>query len=95
MNVRQEQDEKKARFYIEDEGERIGVMEYTYTGENEFTIHHTIVNDGHEGKGFGKMLVEAAVNFAREHNMKIVPRCPYARAVLTRKPEYADVLYST
>lgn len=94
MNVQQEQDEKKARFYIEDGTNRIAVMEYTYTGEGEFTIHHTIVDEAYEGKGLGKMLVAAAVNFAREHNMKIIPRCPYARAVLTRKPEYADVLYS-
>jgi predicted GNAT family acetyltransferase len=88
-----EGNDKKARFYIEENGERIAVMEYVYAGEDKFIIEHTEVSEKHEGKGLGKLLVEAAVNFAREHRMKIIPLCPYANAVFKRKPEYADVLF--
>mgnify|MGYP001249563408 CR=1 FL=1 len=88
-----EGNDKKARFYIEENGERIAVMEYVYAGEDKFIIEHTEVSEKHEGKGLGKLLVEAAVNFAREHRMKIIPLCPYANAVFKRKVEYADVLF--
>lgn len=91
--VFREGNDKKARFYIEENGERIAVMEYVYAGEDKFIIEHTEVNEQYEGKGLGKMLVEAAVKYAREQLMKIIPLCPYANAVFKRKVEYEDVLY--
>ncbi len=91
--VLREGNDKKARFYIEENGERIAVMEYVYAGDDKFIIEHTEVNEKHEGEGLGKLLVAAAVNFAREHRMKIIPLCPYANAVFKRKAEYADVLF--
>lgn len=93
MQVQQEGDDKKARFYIEDKGERIAVMEYVYAGADKFIIEHTEVYETHEGKGLGKILVEAAVLYARDNNMRIIPLCPYAQAVFKRKPEYEDVWF--
>jgi predicted GNAT family acetyltransferase len=93
MQVLHEGDDKKARFYIEENGVRVAVMEYVYAGTDKFIIEHTEVNESHEGKGLGKLLVEAAVQFAREHQMKIIPLCPYANAVFKRKSEYGDVLF--
>lgn len=94
MQVQYEGNDKKARFYIEEGGQRVAVMEYVYAGTDKFIIEHTEVNETHEGKGLGKLLVQAAVEYAREHNMKIIPLCPYANAVFKRTPGYADVLFS-
>ncbi len=93
MQVQQEGDDKKARFYIEENGGRIAVMEYVYAGPDKFIIEHTEVHETHEGKGLGKILVEAAVLYARDNNMRIIPLCPYAQAVFKRKPEYEDVWF--
>ncbi|HEY9178874.1 MAG TPA: GNAT family N-acetyltransferase [Flavipsychrobacter sp.] len=92
--VLREGDDKKARFYIENNGIRIAVLEYVYAGNDKFIIEHTEVDEQYEGKGFGKQLVEAAVNFARENDLSVIPLCPYANALFKRKPEeYGDVLF--
>jgi uncharacterized protein len=51
------------------------------------------VSDKIAGKGVGKQLVDAAVEFARANGHKIKPFCPYAKKVLERTKEYTDVLY--
>lgn len=95
MHVQQEGDDKKARFFIEENGVRIGNIEYVFAGTDKFIIEHTEVNEGHEGKGIGKILVEAAVDYARANNLKIIPLCPYANALFKKRAgEFADVLWS-
>lgn len=92
--VQQEGDDKKARFYIEEKGERIAIMEYVYAGKEKFIIEHTEVMPAHEGKGLGKQLLSAAVNFARDNNMKIIPLCPYTNAIFNKSPDvYLDVWF--
>ncbi len=93
MNVQHEGDDKKARFFLEENGVRIAVMEYVYAGADKFIIEHTEVDDTYEGKGLGKLLVAAAVEHARERNMKIIPLCPYANAIFKKTPEYTDVWF--
>lgn len=93
MNTLQEGDDKKARFYIEEDGVRIANMEYVYAGTDKFIIEHTEVNETHEGRGLGKLLVNAAVEYAREKDMKIIPLCPYAHATFEKTPDYKDVWF--
>lgn len=93
MVVQHEGDDKKARFYIESEEQRIATMEYVYAGTEKFIIEHTEVDIAYEGKGIGKLLVQAAVEFARERDMKIIPLCPYANAIFKKTPEYKDVWF--
>ncbi|MDB5280957.1 MAG: GCN5-related N-acetyltransferase [Bacteroidota bacterium] len=92
MEVKQHGDNKNGSFYIEENGQKVGVMTYHFPHENKMVIVHTEVNPSQEGKGLGKLLVKAAVDYARAHNIKIDPVCPYAKSVFNRKPEYADVL---
>lgn len=93
MEVKNELNEKKGVFYIEENGNRIATMTYTFAGPDKFIIDHTEVNPGNEGKGLGKLLVKAGVDFAREHHYKIMPLCPYAKAVFDKTTEYKDVLF--
>jgi hypothetical protein len=55
-------------------------------------IDHTEVNE-HKGEGVGKQLVDAAVAYARQHGIKIMPVCSFAQALLENNSDYADVLY--
>ena len=41
-------------------------MTFVFAGTDKIIVDHTEVNDAFEGKGFGKMMVEKAVEFARE-----------------------------
>ena len=77
-------------FYVERHGERVAELAYT-RGERFTTIDHTWIDDELRGSGCGRRLVAEIVQWARDENVKLRPVCPFARAVLERMPEYADV----
>ncbi|MCB0700480.1 MAG: N-acetyltransferase [Chitinophagales bacterium] len=92
--VQQDNDDKRGRFYIKQDDEFIARMEYVYAGPEKFIIEHTEVDPNHEGKGLAKQLLTAAVQFARENDMKIIPLCPYTNASFHKNPdEYKDVWF--
>jgi len=45
-----------------------------------------------EGRGIAAALTRAALDWAREESLRVVPVCPYVIAWLRRHPEYGDVL---
>jgi predicted GNAT family acetyltransferase len=45
------------------------------------------------GMGIGNQLVKQGVEYARTFGMKILPICPFARSILKKSTEYADVLH--
>lgn len=93
MEVKNSNDGKKGMFYIEDLGKKIATMTYTFAGDTKFIIDHTEVNPEYGGKGLGKQLVQAGVDFAREKGYKILPLCTYAKSVFDRTEGYKDVLF--
>jgi predicted GNAT family acetyltransferase len=93
MEIKQQDDGKKGLFYIEENGKQLATMTYMHSGDTRIIIDHTEVNPGNEGKGLGKLLVKAGVDFAREKSYKITPLCPYAKSVFDKTPEYKDVLF--
>jgi uncharacterized protein len=92
MNVERIEHGSKGAFIIKENNERLAEMTYSKAGEHLIIIDHTEVSDALRGKGAGKQLVTAAVSFAREHNLKILPLCPFAKSVFDRTPEFSDVL---
>ncbi len=94
MEIQRDDNGKKGRFSVWVDGEEAGQMTYTWAGDQRFIIDHTEVNPDHSGKGLGKQLVMAAVTFARENHLKILPLCPYAKRVFDRTAEIADVLWT-
>ena len=93
MEVKNQNDGKKGAFYLEDEGKRIGEMDYSFAGPGKMIIIHTEVKEAYGGKGLGLQLVTAGVAYAREQHLKILPLCPFAKKVFDRTPELADVLF--
>ncbi len=71
MNIQQQDNTKKGAFFSEANGERVAEMEYTWAGEDKFIIDHTDVSDTLRGQGVGRHLLDAAVRFAREKQIKI------------------------
>jgi len=82
----------KGRFFIGDAQAPDGLMTYVWAGPASFIIDHTEVGERLAGQSAGKQLVMAAVAFARERHVTILPLCPFARSVFNRVPEIADVL---
>lgn len=90
--IEQEDNGKKGRFVIYEDGQYAGEMTYTWAGEKRFIIDHTEVDEKFEGKGLAKKLVMEGVKFAREKDLKIIPLCPYAKSRFDRDPDIRDVL---
>ena len=82
----------KGYFYISVDGKQEGKMTFVFAGNDKIIIDHTEVNEGNNGKGFGKKMVAKAVEYAREKNIKIIPLCPFAKKVFDKTPEFRDVL---
>jgi predicted GNAT family acetyltransferase len=92
MLVQHKNDGSKGMFFVEADGNILAEMTYTKPSEQKMIIDHTEVSDELRGKNVGAQLVHTAVDFARTHNIKIIPLCPFASSVFKKKPEYADVL---
>lgn len=84
--------EKKGYFYLKINNSIEAKMTFVFADPRKIIIDHTEVNPEHNGKGFGKKMVEKAVLFAREKNLKILPLCPFTKKVLDKTPAYSDVL---
>ncbi len=83
---------KKGRFFVEVQGKILAEMTYVWIGEDRFIIDHTEVSDVLKGKGIGQKMVQAAVDLARERRIKILPLCPFAKAVFQKTKSFEDVL---
>jgi predicted GNAT family acetyltransferase len=71
---------------------RDAIMSYKNDGTDGIIVNHTRVAKHAEGKGLGRALYRAMVDFARSRNLKVTPTCSYVRAQFERSPADADVL---
>lgn len=92
MDIKHKLKDSKGLFYIEKNGIVGAEMTYSKAGDSLIIIDHTEVNELFKGIGLGLILVEAAVNFARENEIKIMPLCPFAKAMIQEHPELQDIL---
>ena len=89
--IEHEQTGHRGTFFVEEEGRRLATLSYTVAG-TKVILDHTEVDDSLRGTGTGRKLVAAAVDWAREENVQLMPLCPFARSVFDKSPEFADVL---
>lgn len=94
MEIKQINDIRRGCFEALEDGKEAGKMTYTWAGDSKFIIDHTEVNAEFNGKGVGKKMVMAAVDYARNNNLKIIPLCPFAKSVFDKTEEIRDVLFS-
>jgi len=80
-------------FYLERDGERLAEQIYRKTGDGKVVIIvHTEVAELLQGQGVARKLTLAAVAWARAAGLKIIPVCPFAKAIFDRDPTIHDVL---
>lgn len=82
----------KGMFYVGQDGAIVAELVYTLPAPGKMIIEHTEVDEALRGKNVGLQLVHTAVEYARAHEIKIIPLCPFAKSVFDRKPEFGDVL---
>jgi predicted GNAT family acetyltransferase len=57
-------------------------------GGNIVVLTHTEVPDAIARRGIGSRLVQAALDDARDRQLRVVPQCPFVGAFIQRHPEY-------
>ncbi|WP_185145535.1 GNAT family N-acetyltransferase [Chryseobacterium shandongense] len=92
IEVTHNNNEKNGNFEAFIDGNHAGLMTYTWAGEERFIIDHTEVEEAYNGKGVGKEMLLAAVDFARKNGKSIIPLCPFAKATFQKHEELQDVL---
>src|SRR5512144_1163285 len=86
LAIQQEDGEGGGAFFVDLGGERVAEMTYARPSPGRAVIEHTTVSDRLGGRGVGKRLVLAGVEWARRTGTKVTPRCSYARAVIQKDP---------
>lgn len=92
MNIQHKSGDTKGEFYIEQNGEIAGKITYSKLGNTQIIVDHTEVSDDFKGQNIGRKLVEHVVNYARNHQLKIIPLCPFAKSIIERDETLQDVV---
>ena len=82
--------EKQLQFEIHAEGE-IALLEYRFY-KNDIALMHTAVPGRLSGKGIASVLAQHGLEWAKEHQKKVMIYCPFVAAYLKRHPEYNDLV---
>ena len=78
------------RFEIERNGQ-VAYLEYSLAG-NILELTHTEVPKELRHMGLASSLAEAALHWAREHNLKVDIICSTVRQYVDKHPEYSDLV---
>lgn len=70
----------------------MGEITFSKSSPTMVIVDHTGVPDSLRGMGVGQALSERMVAHAREQGFKIVPLCPFFKAMAARHPDWADVV---
>ena len=92
VTVTREEGSGAREFVLHVDGERLGSLDFARPEAGVLRIDYVEVAPELRGTGLGRQLVEAAVDWARAENLKIVPICGYARAVIARDPAMRQLL---
>jgi len=60
--------------------------------EGRLQIFHTEVPGAYQGQGLAGKLASAALGWARESGLKVIPTCSYVAGFIAKRPEYSDLL---
>ena len=70
------------------------VLRYARQGPS-LDLLHTEVPDELEGHGYGAALAKAALDYAKDEGLAIIPSCPFVSAYIRRHPKYAALIATT
>ena len=83
-------DKQGSRFVLSVEGNEVYVL---YTEDKETVeLYSTYTPPQLRGKGLASVVVKAALEYAREKKLKVVPACWYVRKFIEENQEYQGLV---
>jgi len=70
---------------------RYAYLKYSMSG-NALHIDATFTPEEYRGRGLAEKLMEAAIAYAQQNALKIVPNCSYAKSYFEKHHEHRDLL---
>jgi len=93
MEIKHEQTPTKGAFTAWIDGKKAGEMTYSVAGDSMIIVDATHVDEAFKGQGIGgKLLHEGVIPFAKEKKVKVMPLCPFAKAMFDKDVDIRDVL---
>lgn len=82
-------DKDNNRFFITVDGAE-AFVEYSLSA-NVIELYHTYTPPQLRGRGLAEKVVRAALEYAKENKLKVIPSCSYVAVFLQRHPEYSEL----
>lgn len=79
-------DKINQRFVLEIEGQEVYTA-YTLE-ENAMELYTTYTPPNLRGKGLAEKVVRAAIEYAKDNKLSVIPSCSYVAVFLQRNPDY-------
>jgi len=79
------------RFEVRIDG-LLSKLDYIQDGKN-FVIAHVGVHPELRSQGLAAKITQAALEYARQNSLRVIPMCSYAAAYIRRNPQYADLTH--
>ena len=92
IEVEHEESDGRGAFFVAREGVHLADMTYSRAAADHVIIDHTEVHDALRGLGVARMLLDAAVAWARATGTRVSATCPYADAQFEKDASIRDVL---
>lgn len=83
-------DEVNSQFRVHLEGDYYAIAKFELRGE-VYAITSTKVPEELQGKGYGKVMMEAVLAEIERHNRKVEPICSYVVHYLERSTQWAHL----
>jgi len=78
-------------FSLKVDGKEVGRMTVSITS-NTLKAGYTSIGLTHRKNGYGRKLLGAVVDYARENDLKIIPQCGFVAMMFNKYPEtYGDI----
>lgn len=86
FTVKHEREKQRFTIKLEHDTSEQAVLYYEYTGNKKVNLLSTVVPTEFRGKGVGKRLAEAAMDFVVEENLKADLSCWYIKQYVEENP---------
>jgi len=82
--LKYEDTECGGQFRLTVDGLNVGYVTFVKLSENMIDLNHTVVKKEYEGRGYGKILVNAVLDMAKEKGLIVIPSCSYAEHLMKK-----------
>jgi predicted GNAT family acetyltransferase len=92
MDFTIEHDTKEKQFFAVIQG-KIAKLNYSSSSNgNILDYYKTFVPPELRGHQIGEKIVQFALEYAKEHHLKIIPSCPFVKRIIERHPEFEALI---